>query len=186
MRTNKQPFSCFQSFKNSYLQLIKTQSCHHIETSQMIKANHLTVFYMAASFAFNELKDQQCAWFNVFHLMQKNPHWHQMNYTSNKTVSRSSHQRCFIKKDVLRNFTEFTGKHWSATLLKKRLWHRCFPVNSVKFLRTPFLQNTSWRLLLHFWSLLYNPNSIIFPAGNYLLEVNYRNTRTQVAKYVQI
>ena len=34
-----------------------------------------------------------------------------------------------------------------ATLLKKRLWHRCFPVNFVKFLRTPFLQNTSGRLL---------------------------------------
>ena len=26
-----------------------------------------------------------------------------------------------------------------ATLLKKRLWHMCFPVNFVKFLRTPFL-----------------------------------------------
>ena len=25
-----------------------------------------------------------------------------------------------------------------TTLLKKRLWHRCFPVNFVKFLRTPF------------------------------------------------
>ena len=25
-----------------------------------------------------------------------------------------------------------------ATLLKKRLWRRCFPVNFVKFLRTPF------------------------------------------------
>ena len=31
----------------------------------------------------------------------------------------------------------------AATLLRKRLWHRCFPVNFVKFLRTPFLQNTS-------------------------------------------
>ena len=27
----------------------------------------------------------------------------------------------------------------SATLLKKRLWDSCFPVNFVKFLRTPFL-----------------------------------------------
>ena len=35
-----------------------------------------------------------------------------------------------------------------ATLLKKRIWHRCFPVNFVKFLRTPFLQNTSGRMLL--------------------------------------
>ena len=32
-----------------------------------------------------------------------------------------------------------------ATLLKKRLWHRCFPVNVVKFLRTPFLTNVSYR-----------------------------------------
>ena len=58
----------------------------------------------------------------------------------------------FCKKGVLENFTKFTGKHLCqsllfnkvaglkpATLLKKRLWHRCFPVNSVKFLRTPFL-----------------------------------------------
>ena len=26
-----------------------------------------------------------------------------------------------------------------ATLLKKKLCHRCFPVNFVKFLRTPYL-----------------------------------------------
>ena len=35
-----------------------------------------------------------------------------------------------------------------ATLLKKRLWHRCFTVNFPKFLRTTFSQNTSGRLLL--------------------------------------
>ena len=29
-----------------------------------------------------------------------------------------------------------------ATLLKKRLQHRCFPVNFVKYLRTPFLHRT--------------------------------------------
>ena len=37
----------------------------------------------------------------------------------------------------------------TATLLKKKLWHRCFSVNFAKFLRTLFLQNTSGRLLLH-------------------------------------
>ena len=31
-----------------------------------------------------------------------------------------------------------------ATLLKKRLWHRCFPVNFAKFLRTPFLIEHLW------------------------------------------
>ena len=30
-----------------------------------------------------------------------------------------------------------------ATFFKKKLWHRCFPVNFAKFLRTPFLLNTS-------------------------------------------
>ena len=29
----------------------------------------------------------------------------------------------------------------------------CFPVNFAKFLRTPFLQNTSGRLILHFLDL---------------------------------
>ena len=61
----------------------------------------------------------------------------------------------FSKKGTLKSFTKFTEKHQcrslflnkvaglSLTLLKKRLWHRCFPVNFAKFLRTPFLQNTS-------------------------------------------
>ena len=35
-----------------------------------------------------------------------------------------------------------------ATLLKNRPWHRCFPVNFARFLRTPFLHNTSGQLLL--------------------------------------
>ena len=60
---------------------------------------------------------------------------------------RSSHRRCSVKKGVLWNFKR------PATFLKKRLWHRCFPVNSAKLLRTCFpqnnLQNTSRWLLLH-------------------------------------
>ena len=35
-----------------------------------------------------------------------------------------------------------------ATLLKKRLWRTCFPVNFVKFLRTSFLTEHLWWLLL--------------------------------------
>ena len=51
---------------------------------------------------------------------------------------RSNHRRCFVKKGVLRNFAKFTGKHLcfrAATLLKKSLWHRCFPVNFANFLK---------------------------------------------------
>ena len=35
-----------------------------------------------------------------------------------------------------------------ATLLKKRLWHKCFPVNFGKFRRTPFFKEHLWWLLL--------------------------------------
>ena len=76
-------------------------------------------------------------------------------------IQKQSLEVFYMQKGVLRNFTKFTGKHLcqslffnkvagprSATLLKKRLWHRCFPMNLAKFLRTPFLQNTSGWLLL--------------------------------------
>ena len=78
-----------------------------------------------------------------------------------KAKYRSRHRRCSLKKGVLRNFEKFTGKHLCqrlflnkveglrpATLLKKSLWHKYFPVNFAKFLRTPFLQSTSGRMLL--------------------------------------
>ena len=66
---------------------------------------------------------------------------------------RSSHRRCSVKKVVFRNFAILAGKHLCQslqpeTLLKKKLLHRCFTVNVVKFLRTSALQNTSGRLLL--------------------------------------
>ena len=43
-------------------------------------------------------------------------------------------------------FNHFSGLR-PATLLKKRLWNRCYPVNFPKFLRISFLQNTSGQLL---------------------------------------
>ena len=69
-----------------------------------------------------------------------------------------------MKKDVLKKFTKSTRNHLCqslffnkaqgprpATLLKKRLRHRCLPVNFVKFSKAPFLQNTSGWLLLVIW-----------------------------------
>ena len=83
-------------------------------------------------------------------------HWVEKNWRD-----RSSHRSCSVKKGVLKNFAKFTGKHLCqciffikvaglrpATLLKMRLWHRCFPVNFVKFLRTPFFIEHLWWLLL--------------------------------------
>ena len=48
-----------------------------------------------------------------------------------------------------------------ATLLKKRLWHRCLPVNFAKFLRTPFLtEHLRWLLLFD------------IDFGNYTVDIN--------------
>ena len=68
-------------------------------------------------------------------------------------------QRCFIKKfflEILQNSQENTCANKQtpvktpqpATLLKKKLWYRCFPVNFAKFLRTPFLTEHLRCLLL--------------------------------------
>ena len=59
-------------------------------------------------------------------------------------------RRCSVKKvflEISQNSQENTCVR-PATLLKKRLWHRCFPVNFVKFLRTPFFTEHLWWLLL--------------------------------------
>ena len=39
---------------------------------------------------------------------------------------------------------------WPATSLKKRLWHRCFPLNFEKFLRTTIFIEHLWWLLLYY------------------------------------
>ena len=61
----------------------------------------------------------------------------------------SSRPEVFYKKRVLRNFAKFTIQHLCQRLcLCQSLWHRCFPVNFAKFLRTPFFtEHLRWQLL---------------------------------------
>ena len=90
---------------------------------------------------------------------------------------RGTHAEVFCNKCFLRNFAKFTGKHLCQSLvfnkvaglrpilLKKRLWHRCFPETCnftkketlallffweffAKFLRMPFIIDHFWWLLL--------------------------------------
>ena len=57
---------------------------------------------------------------------------------------RSIHRRCSIKKLLLR-ISQYLLEN---TCVKKRLQHRCLPVNFAKFLRISILKNISERLLL--------------------------------------
>ena len=75
----------------------------------------------------------------------------------NNVMQWSKHLEVFSEKCVLKNVAKFTGKHMCQSLFliklsklsklsnlsKKRLCHTCFPVNFVKFLRTPFFNRAS-------------------------------------------
>ena len=91
----------------------------------------------------------------------------------------------FFVTEVLRNFAIFIGKHLCQSLflikmqacfiekqsfvllfngfymkqtcnfIKKRLQHKCVPMNIAKFLKTPFFIERSLQLILFFLSLLY-------------------------------
>ena len=88
-----------------------------------------------------------------------------------KEVSEAVHSEVFCEKGVFRSFAKFTGKHLCqslfliisrpqpVTLLKTRLWHRCFPVNFAKFQRTRFpTEHLRWLLLncIRFVKCMYN------------------------------
>ena len=77
-----------------------------------------------------------------------------------RSSHRSSYHRCSIKKLFIKDlqylrktpvleslFHKFTGLK-TCNFIKKRLQHRCSPVNIAKFLRTPFLNNICKRLVL--------------------------------------
>ena len=59
-------------------------------------------------------------------------------------MSRSSHWRCSIKTDVLKNHEIFIGKQlcWSLFLIKL-FQDRCFPVNIAKSLRAPISKRST-------------------------------------------
>ena len=93
-------------------------------------------------------------------------------------IYRSRRSQMFFKIGVLKNFAIFTGKHlcWSLFLIqlqaqaqackfiRKRLQHRCFPVNIAKFLKTAsFTEHLQW-LLLHLISQFLNEEIFIEPT----------------------
>ena len=102
--------------------------------------------------------------------MLKKIYFYTVNQSLFDTNKKKQSSRGVLLKGVLRNLTKFTGKQLyprlffnkvadlrPATLLKKRLWHRCFPVNFVKFLRTPLFTE-------HLWWLLLNKSKLILEA----------------------
>ena len=97
------------------------------------------------------------------HNTQQIENWLNVNtveflYSRQLSVSEAFVRSCSVKKvflEISPNSQEnicarvsFWINLQTATLLKKRLWHRCFPVNFAKFLRTPFVTELFLWLLL--------------------------------------
>ena len=60
-------------------------------------------------------------------------------------LDRSSQRMYSVKKDVFRNLQNSQENTCArVSFLKKRLWHKCFPVNFAKFLRTCFFTEHLW------------------------------------------
>ena len=128
-----------------FTNLTQDQCINHTETSQLtLNINQMIGFYMIQ----NSVKLNKVL--SPHHMLNSLLlWWFQLLIIQEIRLFptfRSSHWRCSVKKGVLRNFAKFTEKHLCeslflnkvagvrlATLLKKRLWYRCFPMNFAKF-----------------------------------------------------
>ena len=76
---------------------------------------------------------------------------------------RSSRLEVFLRRGVLKTCNKFTGEHPCRSVISMKLQsnfieitlrHGCSPLNLLHIFRTPFLKNTSGRLLLSFPSAI--------------------------------
>ena len=102
-----------------------------------------------------------------------------MNHRDLLGLFRSSCQRCSVKKDVLKNIANFTGKHpvlqslfnnvtglQVCNFIKKILQHWYFRMKFAKLLRTPILKNICERTL----SFVLPQNTITNSGGEFGLD----------------
>ena len=101
--------------------------------------------------------------------------------------------RSSVKKRCYWIFTKFTGKHLCQSLFfnkenlfKKRLWHRCFPVNFVKLLIRTFFTEHLWWLLLNKRNIcIYDTALPIKSCRLILLKVHLEPCRTSTMKLLE-
>ena len=147
---------------------LRPEACMFIKKETLAQVFSCKFCEISENTFFTEQLRNRCSLGNLLHIFRtafvENTSWGLL-LTIQKTVFvnpskqnwsfRNSCPEVFCKKGVLRNFVKFTERHLCqrlsykvaglrpTALLKKRPWHRCFPVNFAKFLEIPFLQNTS-------------------------------------------
>ena len=90
-------------------------------------------------------------------------------------ISQNSHENTCARVSFLIKLQAL------ATLLKKRLWHRWFPVNFVKFLRTLLFIEHFWWLLLLILILKF-----MMSSKNYDMNIASKGKDSQTMKFGQL
>ena len=94
------------------------------------------------------------------------------NFFRKGILQMKSFHKCYVRNDVLRKFSKFTGKqHLCKSLFfnKVAVWGMCFPVSFAKFLRTPLLQNVfGWMFLIGHENVIFMTN-LIFPLSPFMI-----------------
>ena len=107
----------------NYTQLFCRQSMQVVPS----KSTFFYEYYVAWAYPYSEAEVQRCSVKKVFLKISKN--------SLGNTSAR-------VSLSVKLHAYKVAGLR-PVTLLKMRLWHRCFPVNFMKFLRTPFFTEHS-------------------------------------------
>ena len=74
------------------------------------------------------------------------------------SYTRNIRPKVFLRKGVLKICSKFTGEHPCGSVISTKFFieitprHGCSPVNLLHIFRTPFLKNTSGRLLLVYFT----------------------------------
>ena len=109
-----------QNIATSWLR--ENWSKHHKTLSRLFSHKIIKIIPSKQGWVFILLPSSGLRWYVI------NTGYHDLA----KINSRSSRSQVFFKTGVLKKLTKFTGKH----LCQRRLWHRFFPMNLAKFLRT--------------------------------------------------
>ena len=111
--------------------------------------------------------------------------------------SQKQPSQMFFKIGVLKNLEIFTGKHLCLSfpliklqalawnIIKKRLQHRCFPLNIAKFLRTTFFYKTPLMAasLICSKSINNKDTSLMSRRHSSVSIFNLLNTRNRLVKF---
>ena len=138
-RKKKEKRSILEKWLNKWRMLLKIEHLNYAQlycrqSMQVVPSESIFFhkYYVAWAYPYSEAEVQRCSVKKVFLKISKN--------SLENTRARVS---LLIKLHAYK----VAGLR-PVTLLKRRLWHRCFPVNFMEFLRTPFFTEHLWWLLL--------------------------------------